>query len=113
MNSSAPLELVIGVFTNLIGEQFPEAFSCIHFVVPPNSLQLAAGHRLPPELADELAGISIGAEGTLPGRAAHARAMLYELDTAIRSLRARHGECGEAVRLTGLYHNLVRRWADA
>jgi PKHD-type hydroxylase len=42
-----------------------------------------------------------------------ARAMLYELDTAIRSLRARHGECEEAVRLTGLYHNLVRRWADA
>jgi PKHD-type hydroxylase len=42
-----------------------------------------------------------------------ARRHLFELDTAIQSLRARHGDTEEVVRLTGLYHNLVRRWADA
>ena len=42
-----------------------------------------------------------------------ARMMLLELDNAIQSLRARHGETDELVSLTGLYHNLVRRWADA
>jgi PKHD-type hydroxylase len=42
-----------------------------------------------------------------------ARAMLFELDTAIQSLRKRNGDCEEVLSLTGLYHNLVRRWADA
>jgi PKHD-type hydroxylase len=42
-----------------------------------------------------------------------ARTMLYELDTAIQGLRRQLGESDEVVRLTGLYHNLVRRWADA
>jgi PKHD-type hydroxylase len=42
-----------------------------------------------------------------------ARTTLFELDNAIQSLRARHGDTEELVTLTGLYHNLVRRWADA
>ena len=42
-----------------------------------------------------------------------ARTMLFELDSAIQGLRGRIGEDAEVVRLTGLYHNLVRRWADA
>ena len=42
-----------------------------------------------------------------------ARGMLFELDNAIQSLRAKHGETDELVSLTGLYHNLIRRWADA
>ena len=42
-----------------------------------------------------------------------ARTMLFELDTAIQSLRRKVGDSEEVVRLTGLYHNLVRRWADA
>lgn len=41
-----------------------------------------------------------------------ARALLFDLDTAIRSLRGREGDTAEAVQLTGVYHNLVRRWAD-
>lgn len=40
------------------------------------------------------------------------RAMLYEMDQAIRSLRARLGESSETVALTGHYHNLLRMWAD-
>ncbi len=46
-------------------------------------------------------------------RDAAARSMLFELDTTIQSLRRAHGDSAEVVRLTGLYHNLVRRWADA
>jgi PKHD-type hydroxylase len=42
-----------------------------------------------------------------------ARTMLFELDGAIQALRGKHGDTEELVALTGLYHNLVRRWADA
>ena len=42
-----------------------------------------------------------------------ARTMLYELDSAIQGLRKQVGENDEVVSLTGLYHNLLRRWADA
>ena len=42
-----------------------------------------------------------------------ARTMLYELDSAIQGLRKQVGENDELVSLTGLYHNLLRRWADA
>jgi PKHD-type hydroxylase len=42
-----------------------------------------------------------------------ARLMLFELDEAIQGLRKQVGDTAEIVRLTGLYHNLVRRWADA
>ena len=41
-----------------------------------------------------------------------ARTMLFELDTAIQGLRKQVGDNAEVVSLTGLYHNLVRRWAD-
>lgn len=40
------------------------------------------------------------------------RTMLYELDQAIQSLRARLGEAGECVSLTSHYHNLLRLWAE-
>jgi PKHD-type hydroxylase len=42
-----------------------------------------------------------------------ARTMLFELDSAIQGLRGQVGDNDEVVRLTGLYHNLVRRWAEA
>ena len=42
-----------------------------------------------------------------------ARAMLFELDTAIQGLRRQVGDNEQLVSLTGLYHNLVRRWAQA
>lgn len=40
------------------------------------------------------------------------RTQLYELDQAIQSLRARVGDAPELITLTGLYHNLMRRWAE-
>ena len=43
-----------------------------------------------------------------------ARVMLFELDNAIQApARASMANSEEVVSLTGLYHNLVRRWADA
>lgn len=40
------------------------------------------------------------------------RALLYDLDQAIQSLRARDGGAGdEILRLTGVYNNLLRLWA--
>jgi PKHD-type hydroxylase len=42
-----------------------------------------------------------------------ARLMLFEMDKAIQGLRKQVGDNDEVVSLTGLYHNLVRRWADA
>jgi len=41
-----------------------------------------------------------------------ARALLFDLDNAIRALRGKHGDTAEAVQLAGVYHNLVRRWAE-
>lgn len=42
-----------------------------------------------------------------------ARSLLFDLDTAIRLLNADMPEHAVALRLTGVYHNLVRRWAEA
>jgi PKHD-type hydroxylase len=40
------------------------------------------------------------------------RRLLYELDMSILSLRDQYGELPEAVTQTGVYHNLLRMWAD-
>lgn len=46
-------------------------------------------------------------------RDAHARSMIFDLDTAIQSLVERLGrDDPETVKLTGIYHNLIRYWAD-
>jgi len=42
-----------------------------------------------------------------------ARAMLLDLDSTVQTLAAERGHGDAAVvRLTGVYHNLLRRWAD-
>jgi PKHD-type hydroxylase len=46
-------------------------------------------------------------------RDAHARSMIFDLDTAIQGLVARLGRNdAEVVKLSGLYHNLIRYWAE-
>jgi PKHD-type hydroxylase len=40
------------------------------------------------------------------------RRMLFELDTAIQQLGAQLPDSPEIVRLTGVYHNLLREWSD-
>ncbi|RED42069.1 PKHD-type hydroxylase [Rhodopseudomonas thermotolerans] len=46
-------------------------------------------------------------------RDAQARSMIYDLDTAIQALVERLGrDDPETVKLTGIYHNLIRYWAE-
>jgi PKHD-type hydroxylase len=46
-------------------------------------------------------------------RDAHARSMIFDLDTAIQGLVGRLGRNdAEVVKLSGLYHNLIRYWAE-
>jgi PKHD-type hydroxylase len=46
-------------------------------------------------------------------RDAHVRSMIFDLDTAIQGLAARLGtDDPETVKLTGIYHNLIRYWAE-
>lgn len=41
------------------------------------------------------------------------RRLLYEMDMALLQLRQEVGETDAVVRLTGSYHNLLRRWAES
>ena len=46
-------------------------------------------------------------------RDTHARSLIYDLDTAIQALAERLGrDDSETVKLTGIYHNLIRQWAE-
>jgi PKHD-type hydroxylase len=46
-------------------------------------------------------------------RDAHARSLIFDLDTSIQGLVERLGrDDAETVRLTGIYHNLIRYWAE-
>jgi PKHD-type hydroxylase len=40
------------------------------------------------------------------------RTLLYDLDTAIQRLAKDHPGDASGVQLTGVYHNLLRRWAE-
>lgn len=46
-------------------------------------------------------------------RDAEQRRLLYDMDMALLQLRQSVGETDAVVRLTGTYHNLLRRWADS
>jgi PKHD-type hydroxylase len=41
------------------------------------------------------------------------RTLLFDLDSAIQQLNAANPDSAARVQLTGVYHNLLRRWADA
>jgi PKHD-type hydroxylase len=46
-------------------------------------------------------------------RDAHARSLIYDLDTAIQGLLEKLGQdAPETIKLTGIYHNLIRYWAE-
>lgn len=46
-------------------------------------------------------------------REAHARSLIFDLDMAIQALVERLGrDDPETVKLTGIYHNLIRYWAE-
>lgn len=64
-----------------------------------------AVHRVEPVTAGARLAAVLWIESLV--RDAGARRILYELDGAVRQL----GDHPSAVRLTGVYHNLLRRWA--
>jgi PKHD-type hydroxylase len=41
------------------------------------------------------------------------RTLLFDLDAAIQRLNCDNPDHPSAVQLTGVYHNLLRRWAEA
>jgi PKHD-type hydroxylase len=46
-------------------------------------------------------------------RDTHARSMIFDLDTVIQTLVERLGrDDPETVKMTGIYHNLIRYWAE-
>jgi predicted 2-oxoglutarate/Fe(II)-dependent dioxygenase YbiX len=46
-------------------------------------------------------------------RDSNAHSMIFDLDTTVQALSLQHGrDDPEMVRLTGLYHNLIRYWAE-
>ena len=46
-------------------------------------------------------------------RDGHARSLIFDLDSAIQGLVGRIGrDDAEMVKLTGIYHNLIRCWAE-
>lgn len=40
------------------------------------------------------------------------RTLLFDMDMAIQSLRGQLDDAAEIVQLTGVYHNLIRQWAE-
>jgi len=40
------------------------------------------------------------------------RRLLFEMDTSLETLRRTGADDAALVRLTGVYHNLLRRWAE-
>jgi PKHD-type hydroxylase len=45
-------------------------------------------------------------------RSCEQRRILFDLDQSIQALRAREGDNAETIRLTGVYHNLLRQWVE-
>jgi PKHD-type hydroxylase len=41
------------------------------------------------------------------------RTILFDLDVAIQRLASEHPDHPSAIQLTGVYHNLLRQWAEA
>lgn len=40
------------------------------------------------------------------------RTLLFDMDASIASMRQQGGDTAAVIRLTGIYHNLIRMWAD-
>jgi len=86
----------------------------------PQPIKLPAGHMLlyPASSVHEVTPVTRGARyaaffwvQSLVRQQSH-RTMLLELDESIQALATRAPDEPEVVRLTGLYHNLLREWAD-
>jgi PKHD-type hydroxylase len=86
-----------------------------------NAVKLPAGHLVlypatslhcvTPVTAGERVGCFFWVQSMI--RDEGARTMLFDLDRTIQELQAERGlEDPQSVRLTGIYHNLIRHWAE-
>ena len=93
---------------------------CIADTYGEQNIKLAAGsmviypgtslHQVKPVTCGERLACFFWIESLV--RSDEQRRLLYELDMSILGLREQHGELPEAVVQTGVYHNLLRMWAD-
>lgn len=67
-------------------------------------------HEVSPVTAGERLGCYMFMQSMV--RDPEQRRLLFEMDMALIRLRQKHGEEQELVTLTGMYHNLLRRWAE-
>ena len=67
-------------------------------------------HQVKPVTRGERLGCFFWVESMV--RSDEQRRLLYELDMNLTALRQTHGEADETTALTGVYHNLLRMWAD-
>lgn len=99
----------------------PDSYDGGELVVDGRAIKLPAGHMILYP-AGSLHHVTPVTRGTRLAsffwiqsmvRDAGARALLLELDGAIQRLGAERGQGdAEIVRLTGVYHNLLRRWSE-
>jgi PKHD-type hydroxylase len=92
----------------------------VHDTFGPHCVKLAAGsmvvypsssvHEVRPVARGERLACFMFIESLV--RDPLARRLLFDLDMALLELRAQVGETAPIVKLTGVYHNLLRRWAQ-
>ncbi|MGZ8336080.1 MAG: Fe2+-dependent dioxygenase [Allosphingosinicella sp.] len=105
--------------------EHPDAYEGGELVVEDNlgvhSVKLPAGHLLlyPASTLHRVEPVTRGARTASffwiqsMVRDDGARTLLFDLDRSIQALAADRGQDDhEIIRLTGIYHNLLRRWAD-
>jgi len=86
----------------------------------PHSIKLPAGHMVlyPASSLHKVQAITRGARVASffwiqsMVRSDADRSLLFDLDLAIQGLNREHSEHPTAIQLTGVYHNLLRRWAE-
>ena len=86
----------------------------------PHAVKLPAGHMVlyPASSLHKVQPITRGARTASffwiqsMVRSDSERSLLFDLDLAIQKLNRDHAEHPSLVQLTGVYHNLLRRWAD-
>lgn len=68
-------------------------------------------HMVPPVTRGERVSSFFWVQSMI--RDAHARSLIFDLDTTIQALAERIGrDDPQTVKLTGIYHNLIRYWAE-
>ena len=88
-------------------------FGAVSYRLPAGHLLLypaSSLHRVTPVTRGERVSCFFWVQSLVADDAA--RAMLFDLDQSVQTLSAGRGaDNGEVLRLTGVYHNLMRRWA--